>query len=82
MNQETTLSGNETDISGPKSIDTNPMVDTTLIQIEVSYFNDISHKTDGEIRMADFLDHIKSGKWKNQIDRIRSLVTSRGAKDK
>ena len=82
MNQETTLSGNETDVSGPKSIDTNPMVDTTLIHIEVSYFNDISHKTHGEIRMADFLDHIKSGKWKNQIDRIRSLVTSRGAKDK
>jgi hypothetical protein len=31
MNQETTLSGNETDISGPKSIDTNPMVDTERV---------------------------------------------------
>lgn len=82
MNQETTLSENETGISGPKSFVSNAVVDTTLLHIEVSYFNDISHKTDGKIRMADFLGHIKSGKWKSQIDRIRSRVTSRGAKDK
>lgn len=82
MNLEPTISGNETGISGPKSIESNAVLDNILINIEVSYFNDISHKTDTKIKMADFLNDIKSGKWKTQIDRIRSLVTSRGAKDK
>jgi hypothetical protein len=82
MNLEPTLSGNETVISAPKSIESNAVLDNILINIEVSYFNDISHKTDTKIKMADFLNDIKSGKWKTQIDRIRSLVTSRGAKDK